>query len=159
MDFLLSYTDLPKLHIFVALLAGLLSGIFFPGKSFSRKTAVGLLVTWLILVLSSTVLSRMPFEGKHLELHLFWSYRAHSVTLLKEDFLNLFLLLPVGVLLPVAGVRRFRWVILFGFCATLCVETLQLLTQTGLFELDDIFHNTLGVAIGWLLWKYCDTQG
>ena len=35
------------------------------------------------------------------------------------------------------------------------LEATWLFTQIGLFELGDIFHNTLGVVIGWLLWKYC----
>lgn len=102
------------------------------------------------MTLSSTVLSRAPFIGPHLQLSLFWSYRAHSTELLKENFLNVFLLMPVGILLPMMGVNM-RRTVLFGACWSGLIETLQLVTRRGLFELDDIFHNTLGVVIGYLI--------
>jgi glycopeptide antibiotics resistance protein len=48
-------------------------------------------------------------------------------------------------------------IILIGFLISLTIEILQLVTKRGLFEFDDIFHNTLGVAIGelgyWIWWK------
>ena len=113
-----------------------------------RGLCIGLLAGWLFLTLSSTVLSRAPFLGQHLELHLFWPYRAGSSELLKENFLNVFLLMPVGVLLPCVG-AGFGQTVLFGSLWSLMIETLQLITQRGLFELDDIFHNTVGVVIGY----------
>ncbi len=39
-------------------------------------------------------------------------------------------------------------VILIGFLFSTGIEVTQLLTYRGLFELDDIFYNTLGTAIG-----------
>ena len=54
--------------------------------------------TYLYLVLLSTVYSRQPFEGKHYELVPFWSYayaiRNRSKIMVKEIFLNVFLLMP-----------------------------------------------------------------
>ena len=97
------------------------------------------------------MLSRSPFVGQHLELHLFWSYRAGSSELLKENILNVFLLMPVGVLLPCVG-AGFGQTVLFGSLWSLMIETLQLITQRGLFELDDIFHNTVGVVVGYLIY-------
>ena len=148
MDYLLRYTDLPVSHILIALfLVVIFTGIF---RNW-RGLCIGLLAGWLFLTLSSTVLSRFPFVGQHLELHLFWSYRAHSKELLKENFLNVFLLMPVGVLLPCLRVG-FGRTALFGSLWSLMIETLQLITQRGLFELDDIFHNTVGVVIGYLIY-------
>ncbi len=72
--------------------------------------------------------------------------------MLQEIVLNILMLLPVGVLFPVAFDCRKLWVTtLFGFLCTGGIELLQLLTRRGLFEWDDMFHNTLGVVIGFLL--------
>jgi glycopeptide antibiotics resistance protein len=52
------------------------------------------------------------------------------------------------------GSRKvFRRVILLGFFTSLTIEILQLVAKRGLFEFDDIFHNTLGVAIGYWIWR------
>ena len=91
MDYLLQYTDLPPSHILITLFIVVIGAAGRNKKSF----VAGVLAGWLSLTLSSTVLSRAPFIGQHLELHLFWSYRAHSRELLKENILNVFLLMPV----------------------------------------------------------------
>lgn len=118
-----------------------------------KSMAAGVLAGWMFLALSSTVLSCQPFVGEHLQLHLFWSYRAGSSELLKENILNVFLLMPVGVLMPVLG-SSFGATVGFGAGWSLMIETLQLVTQRGLFELDDIFHNTVGVVIGYLIYLF-----
>ena len=65
---------------------------------------------------------------------------------LAQILLNILLLSPVGLLMP-AFVKR-KWpVVLFGFCFSLLIETLQLVLRRGYFETDDLIHNTLGVAI------------
>ena len=65
----------------------------------------------------------------------------------------MFLLMPVGVLMPVLG-SSFGATVGFGAGWSLMIETLQLVTQRGLFELDDIFHNTVGVVIGYLIYLF-----
>ena len=65
---------------------------------------------------------------------------------LAQVLLNILLLSPIGLLMPVF-VKRKRLVILFGFCFSLLIEVLQLVLRRGFFETDDLIHNTLGVAI------------
>jgi glycopeptide antibiotics resistance protein len=73
------------------------------------------------------------------------------------------MLLPIGVLLPIvlepvwkAGRKHiFGRVVLAGFFTSLSIELLQLVMKRGLFEFDDMFHNTLGVVIGyWIYQKF-----
>jgi glycopeptide antibiotics resistance protein len=69
------------------------------------------------------------------------------------------MLLPMGILMPIflkenRGKQAFGRVVLMGFLLSLTIEILQLVTKRGMFEFDDLFHNTLGVAIGcWIWWK------
>jgi glycopeptide antibiotics resistance protein len=64
------------------------------------------------------------------------------------------MLLPMGVLLPILmgcdrKNKRFGRVIFSGFFTSFTIEVLQLIGRRGLFEFDDMFHNTLGVMIGY----------
>ena len=62
---------------------------------------------------------------------------------------TLLLMLPVGYLLPqllpLTAVRA----VLLGAGVSLCIELIQLITRLGMFELDDLIYNTLGVALGY----------
>jgi hypothetical protein len=62
---------------------------------------------------------------------------------------------PLGFWLPV-GKEKFRkfWKIyLLGFFFTVGIESLQLILSLGLFEVADVFNNTLGTMVGYGLYK------
>ena len=91
-----------------------------------------------------------------LAIDLFWSWRAvfrGSREMLKEDILNIMLLLPLGGLLPFAFDKKIRWWqgLLCGIVVSFGIEILQLVLKRGLFELDDIINNSLGCMMGAVL--------
>ena len=72
---------------------------------------------------------------------------------------NLFLLFPLGVMLPIIN-ERFLSVgktVLFGFILTVSIESIQLLSQlvgnVRAFDIDDIILNTLGCLLGIIFFK------
>lgn len=67
-----------------------------------------------------------------------------------EIVINLLMLVPVGLLLPLACGRRVSvWLAFFiGACVSLIIETLQFTTDVGLFHTADVLHNALGCAVG-----------
>ena len=75
---------------------------------------------------------------------------AGSREMLKESLLNGILLFPAGLLLPFMCGRKVRWWqgLLCGIVLSFGIESLQLLLHRGLFELDDIIHNSLGCMAG-----------
>ena len=84
---------------------------------------------------------------------LFWSWRAvfrGSREMLKEDILNIVLLLPLGGLLPFVFDKKIRWWqgLLCGIVVSLGIEILQLVLKRGLFEFDDIMNNSIGCMLG-----------
>lgn len=150
--------------VILALLAGAVTDCYRRQGRITRaqSIAVVLLTAYIFLVFASTVFSRTSKEYYSYELIPFWSYWEilnGSKSLFWEDVLNVIMLFPMGVLLPIvleddAGNKKFRRAISIGFLTSLAIEFLQLVTKRGLFEFDDIFHNTFGVAIGyWLFWK------
>ena len=59
-------------------------------------------------------------------------------------------LVPFGFIVPVMHkkMESFWKVSLLGFMFSLCVETIQLITKVGCFDVDDLILNTLGAMIG-----------
>lgn len=154
MDFVFVLTDISLKDYLIACSTGILVTLLW-GKKASWKSgiAAGLAVLWYMLVLFATIGIREPFEGEHINLQLFRTYRIHSKFLMRQALINLLLLMPGGMLIPMLGILKLRDVAVIGFLESLVIEILQFITKTGLFELDDLFHNTAGVVIGWGIWK------
>ena len=104
-----------------------------------------MLAAYAILVLAGTVFIRRAMVEPQYELQLFWSY-AHW-NLQKEQVLrNVIMFIPIGFL---AGKEFGRKGIILAAGFSLLIETIQLLSCRGLFEFDDIIHNTAGAVIGY----------
>lgn len=117
-----------------------------------------LLILYLYLMFGSTVFSRVPTAASQANLNLFWEYKSmlaqHSWYLAKQIFLNIAMLMPVGFLFPLARGRRCFWqTLLFGFACSLSIEVMQYIFHCGLFEFDDIFNNTLGTFVGYMIYR------
>lgn len=150
-------------YILIAVTAGILFLILwkvFTVKQWkrSRMCAAFLLAWYLVFVYGSTVFTRMPGTEYRYCLELFWSYRwgirVYGDEILKEIFLNCIMLMPLGGLLPAvfpAAGKYERLTVLIGFLVSLSIEVLQLVLKCGLFEFDDIIHNTAGVAVGYFI--------
>lgn len=127
-----------------------------------RKSVVlGLITAYLTLIFSLTIIARTPTEHKY-ELMLFWSYieicRGNTI-FIYENILNVLMLMPLGVLLPIGFEQiTYKQAALSGFLVSLIIEVMQLLTRRGLFEFDDILHNTLGCLLGYAIYKLIKTN-
>lgn len=64
--------------------------------------------------------------------------------------MNYFMLLPYGLMASFYMKRRYA--ILSGMLLSVGIETVQLIMKRGWFELDDILGNTIGVALGTLIY-------
>lgn len=67
---------------------------------------------------------------------------------------NLIMLFPLGIMLPIVF-ENFRSVktVAAAFAFSLFIETTQYVTGRGLCDFDDVFHNTLGALIGYLIFR------
>lgn len=118
----------------------------------SQAITSPILIAFLLIVLGSTVFGRIP-GVRRCELLPLWSYGAiirGNPEILQEVILNCVLLFPAGMLLPLIFSRPLKWYqgLLFGAIVSGCIELLQLITCRGLFEFDDIIHNSLGCMVG-----------
>ena len=88
------------------------------------------------------------------------SYRYNYADLLgpmaviSNLFGNIVIFMPFGFLVPILGrkKRNFWFTSLLSFALSLAVECIQLVTRTGCFDVDDIFLNTIGGMLGYLVY-------
>ena len=66
---------------------------------------------------------------------------------------NVAAFVPFGRILPVLlkRCRHFFYIVLLSFEFSLFVEVIQLISKVGSFDVDDLFLNTLGGAVGYLI--------
>ena len=70
----------------------------------------------------------------------------------KNSLLNVLLFIPLGFFLPFFWKKSssFGYTVLFGFCASLFIELLQIFTFRAT-DVNDLITNTLGTILGYLL--------
>ena len=63
--------------------------------------------------------------------------------------------IPFGFLLPLVLKKGKNFLLMFfnTFLFVLGIEVFQLFSAFGVFDVDDLFCNTLGTMIGYLLWR------
>ena len=92
------------------------------------------------------------------EIKRFWQYR-HQLgffAMFTNLFGNVIIFIPFGFFLPMASKYRRCFATLFWiFGLSLCVETFQLLTKVGSFDVDDILLNTIGGVAGHIIFVIC----
>lgn len=114
-----------------------------------------LLCCWLLLVLGLTSLSRGANYTGEFNIDFFSGYVSAwnnwSISELQLIIFNMLMFAPLGFLLPLLWKKAEKiWVTLaVSLGLTTLIEVTQLLTGTGIFEFDDLFHNTVGGLFGY----------
>ena len=125
------------------------------------RSVVGLfLIEYVILIYCSTLVFRGVSEEIGNNYKLFWSYVAIQDgrnDLIPVNIMNVVVFIPVGIkfaLLLLNKLKLFKvglFTVGFGMVISASIETLQYILNRGFSELDDVFHNTLGCLIGFLM--------
>ena len=113
-----------------------------------------ILFLYMAVILYFTVMSRSSGNTSQINLVPFWSYTKFSHEDVRwQIYMNVFLFIIFGFLIPWATNLSFLQTIILGCIFSMFVEILQYYFRVGLCEFDDVFHNTLGTALGYLYWK------
>lgn len=160
----INYIDV-KLCMFVSIVAGIIFVLGLclrriimknkqKGQEISFFFAFFLFSYELSFILSLTLSGRENVIDDPWEIIPFASwvgvFLQKDIGLLTQILANILLFIPLGFLLPCcfARCRRYRYTILSAAILSLVIELIQGIAQIGLFETDDIIHNTLGACIG-----------
>ncbi len=115
----------------------------------------GLLFSFYVSqVIGVTLLNRTITEEARYDLNMIDVYRiafSGNSVFMTQLIGNVIMFIPFGILVPICyqRIRGLFKIILVSFLASLFIETTQLYTHTGLFEL----NNTLGGVIGYFIYK------
>ena len=137
-DYVFKLLDIPWWYYAIATLLGVTAWRLW------KRPSLGVLIGNVFLILAETVLIRKPFQGEHLKLELFWSWRAWNVQR-GQIIANVIMFIPIGML--TGCLWKWRG-ILVAAGLSVGIEILQLVTSRGLCEFDDILHNCLGAVVG-----------
>ena len=126
-----------------------------------KKTVILMYIAlvYLFIVLDITLIDRSVGQRRKM-LEPFWEISQFLETKqytywLIQIFGNIFLLLPFGFVLPVIFEKFRSFRLTTGVCLgfSLFIELTQYVTGRGLLELDDIMHNTVGGAMGFIIYE------
>lgn len=91
-------------------------------------------------------------------------YRYQASVALINIFGNVAMFVPLGAFLPAmwSGLQRAWKAIPVGVCTIVLVETCQLFTLRGRWDVDDVLLNGIGISLGYglfRLWRFCRRKG
>lgn len=152
-----------KYAIFIFII--LIIGYFLFNKFFDKKHSIGLpkfifivlLICWVTIVFGITTLSRPAMFTGQFNPSLFSSYvnawNKWSTPELQLIIFNMLMFVPLGVLLPLIQKKNksFLRVFVISIAFTFSVEMFQFITGKGIFEFDDLLHNTIGSLAGYFI--------
>lgn len=87
------------------------------------------------------------------EIKRFWEYKEQLGWVSAANLLgNVLIFVPFGFFMPMASrYRSFCLTTVYSFGLSLIVECFQLIFQVGTFDVDDLLLNTIGGAIGYIV--------
>lgn len=121
---------------------------------FTRGTWAAALVFYTFTILCATYFGREPSDSQRARWDIFWTVQAALETGKWEYWYylvgNVLLFVPFGFILANLLKGKFRGIrsVWLSFLFSVLIEGTQYYTRTGLCELDDVIHNTLGGFLG-----------
>lgn len=138
----------------VVILRGINKGRKKRGKSEVSLPAVTCLVMYLAIILAITYFGRESGSRIGMDLKLFstWGINTRNNAYVVE---NVLLFIPYGFVLAWADVKQRHFLpnLLTGALTSLAIECMQLVTQRGFFQIDDILTNILGTILGFICFQ------
>lgn len=147
----------------LGLIVGIPLGMFLSGFLAGRRqkkgvktssAALAVFCAYWAIMLMITFLSRESGSriGVDLELFSTWGINTRNNAYVVE---NVLLFIPYGFVCCWAfpGLRKFLRCTGIGAVTSLGIESLQLATGRGYFQIDDILTNTLGAMLGYICFR------
>lgn len=150
------FNDIPFsiYQTFIVLLCLTIAISAYCGFRKSVKIVFGvILMEYVALILCSTVIYRTHYDIQSFCFVPFWSYleiENGNKRLVLQNIMNIVVFSPIGFLCRCTCKHIKLWyVMIFGLCLSVIIETLQFFLKRGFAEFDDIFHNVVGCIVGY----------
>ncbi|MEE0463690.1 VanZ family protein [Blautia hydrogenotrophica] len=123
-------------------------------RNLRQKWSLFFCVVYLTVLLKLALFSREPGSRMGIDLELFGTWNSSLIS--QAYFIeNIIMFIPFGFLFPLADYRFRDWrLCVGGGCVfSMCLELVQLVTQRGFCQLDDVITNTVGTLVGWVSYR------
>ena len=159
--------EFPEIFVNRIIISAIAFAVFCAASIFMYKmqkfnkmqcAAAILLSLYIVVLLYFTVTGRYSHEEYEYKINFFTSYRwffqYNGEQVLRQLLINFVMLMPVGFLLPAVINAKHKYLITLALSLllTVFIETMQLITKCGSFEIDDIINNFVGAVIGMLIY-------
>lgn len=121
-----------------------------------KRIHIGLFSVYIVIVLWLTLIDR-EWGKPHAMLVPFWELAKvikgeERGFYIKQIVGNLTMLLPLGFMLPMLKKVTLKQVLLISMLFSISIEVAQFITGRGLTEFDDVFNNTVGAVLGYIIY-------
>ena len=116
-----------------------------------RSRVLSLEIAYVLAVFYITVFMREDGANRRFQMEVFHWLRVEGSQGLRHFLMNIALFIPVGgfaAAIPKRRGKTFAEGVSFGLLLSVLIETVQLIFQLGLCDIDDILANFAGAAIG-----------
>ena len=122
-------------------------------RRYKKPICSTLFTSYLIMLFIITIFEREPGSRTGISLKFFETLGGPRANAYVIE--NVLLFIPFGILIPLKWKQlRNPFVCSFlGFCLSCIIEMIQLITERGHFQIDDIVTNTLGTLIGGIVFR------
>ncbi|TCP24525.1 VanZ like protein [Scopulibacillus darangshiensis] len=126
-----------------------------------KRFCTGMFVTYLTILIYVTLFTYNYYVyGRSFNLVFFDSIKlmlnsGNPWLFIKNVLGNVILFMPFGFLLPLVyrKLRTFTTCLVLSFIMSLSIEISQYVFAKRIFDIDDIFLNTFGAILGWIVFK------
>ena len=129
-------------------------------STIKRRIPFTFFLAYILVIFRIVFFCREPGSRKAISLVLFetWGHTFHMHAMFVE---NIIMFIPFGFLAPMVfeRMRKVRFCVFIGFLCSCGIELSQLITQRGYCQLDDVVTNTVGMLVGWGIWKMLSSVG
>lgn len=82
-------------------------------------------------------------------------YGQSRIDFLYNSFGNVLCFVPIGILTLIVFSKKMNFIrtLVFGIGLSLIIESLQFVLDTGVTDIDDVFFNTCGLILGYVIYK------
>ncbi len=125
-----------------------------------RWDVIVIFLVYLAIVAYATVFMRRGSYSESVNMIPFSNLKLERISgqsgFLEHFILNVLMFVPIGFLIPIINRKVFAkttFAFLFGFAASVSIETIQLVFHLGECDINDVIANTLGALVGFWIWK------
>ena len=122
------------------------------------KTLMYIYVSFVLYFTLMPIISNLPYIFNHpyvsMYLELFGDALAGRGDFIRQIVLNIIMMIPFGFLLPLIDKKNNLFkVVIYTFLFSFLIELIQPLLSFRTSDITDLLTNTLGGAIGYILYK------